>query len=209
MFTNKPQADLIPSMFVSTAIAMIFTQLAGYGAVLIDGIITSRALGSLAYSAISLLGPFTGVVLLISNAFSVGAQVVSSQAVGRGEKDKANSAFTVSVIGIAVMAVLLVIACMLWPSELFRFCGITESSHPEIYAHMGDYLKGYMPGIPFMMLIQIMGPVIVVDLGKALFTSSAFLFFGAADMKRFAPPSRIWPATSPEWSATAPRWDVP
>ena len=179
MFTNKPQADLIPSMFVSTAIAMIFTQLAGYGAVLIDGIITSRALGSLAYSAISLLGPFTGVVLLISNAFSVGAQVVSSQAVGRGEKDKANAAFTVSVIGIAVMSVVLVIACMLWPSELFRFCGITETSHPEIYAHMGDYLKGYMPGIPFMMLIQIMGPVIVVDLGKALFTSSAFLFFGA------------------------------
>ncbi|MBQ7220654.1 MAG: ATP-binding protein [Synergistaceae bacterium] len=179
MFTSKSQADLIPSMFVSTAIAMIFTQLAGYGATLIDGIITSRALGSLAYSAISLLGPFTGVVLLISNAFSVGAQVVSSQAVGRGEKDKANSAFTVSVIGIAVMAVLLIIACMLWPSELFRFCGITESSHPEIYSHMGDYLKGYMPGIPFMMLIQIMGPVIVVDLGKALFTSSALLFFGA------------------------------
>ena len=166
-------------MYVSTAIAMIFTQLAGYGAVLIDGIITSRALGSLAYSAISLLGPFTGLILLLSNAFSVGAQVVSSQAIGRGDKDKANSAFTFSVLGIAVMSALLVVVSMLWPSELFRFCGITESSHPEIYTHMGDYLKGYMPGIPFMMLIQIIGPVIVIDMGKALFTSSAFLFFGA------------------------------
>ena len=142
---------------------------------LIDGIITSRALGSIAYSAISLLEPFTGIVLLISNAFSVGAQVVSSQAVGRGDKDKANAAFTFSVLGIAVMAALLVIVCILWPSELFRLCGITESSHPEIYTHMGDYLKGYMPGIPFMMLIQIIGPVIVIDMGKALFTFSAFL----------------------------------
>ena len=176
---NKSQSDLIPSMFISTAIAMIFTQLAGYGAVLIDGIITSRALGPLAYSAISLLGPFTGVVLLISNAFSVGAQVVSSQSVGRGERDKANAAFTFSVIGIAVMAVLIVIACMIWPTELFRFCGVTETSHPEIFSHMGDYLRGYMTGIPFMMLIQIMGPVIVVDLGKGLFTASAMLFFGA------------------------------
>lgn len=166
-------------MFVSTAVAMIFTQLAGYGAVLIDGIITSRALGHLAYSAISLLGPFTGVVLLISNAFSVGAQVVSSQAVGRGERDKANASFTFSVIGIAVMAVLIVIACMIWPTELFRLCGVTETSHPEIFFHMGDYLRGYMTGIPFMMLIQIMGPVIVVDLGKGLFTASAMLFFGA------------------------------
>ena len=179
MTIHDKTRDLIPSMYVSTAIAMIFTQLAGYGAVLIDGIITSRALGSLAYSAISLLGPFTGIVLLISNAFSVGAQVVSSQAVGRGEKDKANAAFTVSVLGIVIMSILLVIMCYLWPSELFKFCGITERSHPEIYTHMGDYLKGYMPGIPFMMLIQIMGPVIVVDLGKELFTLSALLFFGA------------------------------
>ena len=179
MLKRESQSDLIPSMFVSTAIAMIFTQIAGYGAVLVDGIITSRALGSLAYSAISLLGPFTGIVLLISNAFSVGAQVVSSQAVGRGERDKANASFTFSVIGIAVMSVMIVIASMLWPEELFRFCGVTETSHPEIHSHMGGYLKGYMPGIPFMMMIQIMGPVIVVDLGKALFTASAFLFFCA------------------------------
>ena len=166
-------------MFVSTAIAMIFTQLAGYGAALIDGIITSRALGHFAYSAISLLVPFTGIILLISNAFSVGAQVVSSQAVGRGERDKANAAFTFSVIGIAVMSVLIIIACLLWPSELFRLCGITQDSHSEIYSNMFYYLRGYMPGIPFMMLIQIIGPVIVVDLGKGLFTASAFLFFGA------------------------------
>ena len=59
-------------MFVSTAIAMIFTQLAGYVAVLIDGIITSRALGHQAYSAISLLVPFNGIILLISAGIAIG-----------------------------------------------------------------------------------------------------------------------------------------
>lgn len=170
------QDDLIPSMFVSTAIAMIFTQLAGFGATLIDGIITSRALGPLAYSAISLFLPFTGIMLLISNTISVGVQVVSSQAVGRGEKEKANSAFTVSIIAGVVMSTFLVAMSMLWPSELFRFCGITEASHPEIYSYMADYLKGYILGIPFFMMIQIIGPMIVVDSGKALFTWSTFLF---------------------------------
>ncbi|MBR1439082.1 MAG: ATP-binding protein [Synergistaceae bacterium] len=179
MLNSEEQTNLIPSMFVLTAVAMIFTQLAGFGAVLIDGIITSRVLGSSAYSAISLLGPFTVIVLLISHAISVGAQVVSSQAVGRGEKDKANAAFTVSVIAVAVTSDLFVIACILFPSELFSFCGVTESSQPEIYYNMGEYLRGYVPGIPFLMMIQVIGPVIVIDSGKTLFTLSAFLFFGA------------------------------
>ena len=178
MFNRESSAGLIPSMFVSTAVAMIFTQLAGYGAVLIDGIITSRALGYQAYSAISLLVPFNGVLLLISGAISVGSQVVSSQSVGRGEKDKAVAAFTVAVIADAVMALLLIILCVAWPSEIFRICGVTQSSHAEIHQHMADYIGGFMYGIPFMMLIQVIGPVIVMDSGKGLFTSSAFLFGG-------------------------------
>ncbi|MBR0257798.1 MAG: hypothetical protein IJQ58_08690, partial [Synergistaceae bacterium] len=178
MLKRESQADLIPSMFISTAVAMIFTQLAGYGSVLIDGIITSRAIGYQAYSAISLLVPFNGLLLLISGAISVGSQVVSSQAVGRGEKDKAVGAFTVAVIADTVMALLLVILCVAWPSEIFRICGVTQSSHSEIHQHMADYLRGFMPGIPFLMLIQVIGPVIVMDSGKGLFTSSAFLFGG-------------------------------
>ena len=143
-----------------------------------EGIITSRALGHQAYSAISLLVPFNGIILLISAGIAIGVQVVSSQAVGRGEKDRANAAFTVGVIAGLVMALLLIVMCVVWPSELFRICGITETSHSEIYSHMAGYLKGYMPGILFMMMIQIIGPVIVIDSGKALFTSSAFLFAG-------------------------------
>lgn len=147
MLTRESQSDLIPSMFVSTATAMIFTQLAGYVAVLIDGIITSRFLGHQAYSAISLLVPFNGVILLVSMGISAGVNVVCSQAVGRGEKDKAHSAFTVGVIAVIVSALLLVIVCVLWPSELFRICGITETSYPEIYSHMAGYLKGYLPPV--------------------------------------------------------------
>ena len=41
MLTRESQSDLIPSMFVSTAAAMIFTQFSGYAAVFADGLITS------------------------------------------------------------------------------------------------------------------------------------------------------------------------
>ena len=177
MLHRKSQPDLIPAMFLSTAIAMIFTQLAGYGAVLIDGIITSRVLGSQAYSGVSLLGPFNGIVLLFSGAVSVSAQVVSSQAIGRGDRDTANSAFTVALIIDALFALVLVMLCILWPDGLLNICGVSQASHPSIYPHMLGYLRGYMPGIPFIMLIQVIGPIIVMDSGKALFTSSAFVLF--------------------------------
>lgn len=177
MLKHKTHTDIIPAMFISTAIAMIFTQLAGYGAVLIDGIITSRVLGSQAYSGVSLLGPFNGIVLLLSGGVSVSAQVISSQAIGRGHRNKANCVFTVALILDGIFALILVLMCIFCPSYILQVCGVTQTSHPTIYPHMLEYVRGYMLGIPFMMLIQVIGPIIVMDSGKSLFSVSALLLF--------------------------------
>ena len=98
MLSSESQSDLIPSMFTSTAVAMIFTQFAGYAAVFTDGVITSRVLGHEAYSAVSLFSHWLNIITVTWSAISVASQVVSYQEVWRGERDKANSAFTVAVI---------------------------------------------------------------------------------------------------------------
>lgn len=161
-------------MYFSAAVAMIFTQLAGYTAALIDGIITSRMLGSSAYSAIALLNPFNGVILLLSGSISTGGQVMCSQFVGMGDRGKADSSFAVSLIIDMIFAGLLVIFGVFFPEKLFNICGITANSHPDIYVYMTEYLAGFIWGVPFMMLIQVLGPIIVMDSGKSLFTFSAF-----------------------------------
>lgn len=58
--------DNIAKMFLSTAIAMIFTEVTGVISVLMDGIVTSRFLGVDVYSGISLLRPFTSMILMIA-----------------------------------------------------------------------------------------------------------------------------------------------
>jgi len=58
--------DLISSVFITIALAMIFTQLVGVSATIIDGIITSRMVGVDAYSGISLLSPLISTILLFS-----------------------------------------------------------------------------------------------------------------------------------------------
>ena len=83
---KKLEENLIPGMFMATAFAMILTELTGVIATISDGLITSRALGPDAYSAISLLGPFTGILLVIAGSMATGCQVIAAQYLGKGEK---------------------------------------------------------------------------------------------------------------------------
>ena len=115
---NPLRSDNIAAMYSSTAIAMIFTSLTGVIAVLIDGIIASRFLGSDVYSGIALLRPFTSVVMLLASFLSTGCSFVCSHQVGMGETRKANEAFNLtSAIGLLFAGLLFFVA--LEPRLLF------------------------------------------------------------------------------------------
>lgn len=160
-------------MFISAAIAMIFTNLVDYVSVLIDGIITSRLLGHNAYSAIALFNPLNGLLLLISNAVSTGSHVIISQYVGTGDRDRANSVFSVTLLIMAIAASVIAILWLLFPDILLRTAGVSLEKHPQLYSDMTGYINGFMFGMPLLMIIQVIGPVIVMDTGKKLFTFSA------------------------------------
>ncbi len=171
--TGKQGKNMIAGMFFSAALAIIFTQVAGVVASIIDGIITSRYLGETAYSAVSLLVPFTGILTMLAGFFATGCQVVCSQQIGNGKKDEANQVFSLTVVLTVIMSVILVLGCVLFPGQLISISGISIEKHQEIYPEMLRYLRGYMFGIPALMLIQVIGPMIVMDGGKRLFSLSA------------------------------------
>ncbi|MBQ8093750.1 MAG: hypothetical protein IJ242_09270 [Clostridia bacterium] len=122
---KQHSGNMISGMFVSAALAMIFTQVAGVIATVIDGIITSRHLGESAYTAVSLLGPFTGTLVLIAAFFSTGSQVVCSQLIGTGKKDEANQVFSLATAITFLLSILLAAACWLFPRQLFLICGVS------------------------------------------------------------------------------------
>ena len=152
---KKHSRDIISSMFFSAAVAMIFTQVAGYAATMIDGVISSRALGPDAYSAISLLSPFTGVILLLGGAVSAGSQVVISSLVGVGKKEEANAVFAVALLISVAISALLLLCSIFFPGQLFSVCGVSPDKHPGIYPHMLEYLQGYRIGIPAVKLTNL------------------------------------------------------
>lgn len=172
---RKKNNDVISSMYFSAAVAMIFSQVAGVVATIIDGIITSRFLGPDSLSSISLVGPFILTLALVSGFISTGSQVVCGSLVGEGKRKEANALFSISIIITILAAFFFIFLCTTFPDVIFKICGVTIESHPKFYDGMKDYIYGYMFGIPAVMVIQIIGPFVVMDNGKTFFTISAFI----------------------------------
>lgn len=162
-------------MFRSTAISMMLFELTGAVAVLVDGIIASQGLGVEAYSGISLVKPFAGVVLLFAAFLSTGCNIVCSRLIGAGRKEEANEAFNISTFLLLAISVILIIICLCFPDFMLNLCGIKLSKYPELNHHIYGYLYGYLIGVPALMLIQVFGPVLVLDGGKRFYTLSSVL----------------------------------
>ena len=170
---KKIEKDVIASMFLTAAIVMIFTQMTGVVATIIDGIVTSRFLGSDQYSAVALLGPLVNIVLLFASFVSIGGQIVCSNKVGTGDRDEANAVFTFSLLFGILVAAAFVTFSIISPGTLLQICGVSHKGRPELYEHMLEYLHGYMIGIPAVIMVQILSPFMVMDNGKQLVSLSA------------------------------------
>ena len=170
---KETEQDVIASMFLPAALVMVFAQMTGVVANIIDGVVTSRYLGEAAYSAVSLLSPMVNIILLLASFISIGGQIVCSHKVGTGDREEANAVFSFSILFGASVAVLFVLLGLVCPGILFRICGVSLEKRPELYGNMLWYLRGYLAGIPAVILVQILSPFLVMDNGKKLVTLSA------------------------------------
>ena len=170
---NGDESRNIATMFRSTALAMIATELTEVIAVFIDGIVTSSFLGIYAYSGISLLKPFATIISLAAGVLSTGCIALCSRYVGSGKKEEANVVFNFSVFLAVLISGFILLASVLFPDTVLNLCGVDLKKMPELNQYLYDYLKGYMISIPAITLIRIIGPVLVMDNGKKIFTVSS------------------------------------
>ena len=176
---ERKKQDVIAGMFLPAALTMIFTQMTGVVANIIDGVITSRFLGADAYSAVSLFGPMVNIILLLAGFISIGGQIVCAQKVGKGERDEASAVFTFSALFGLVISLLFVALSVVSPKTMFGICGVSPGERPELYGHMLHYLSGYLLGIPAVVMAQVLGPFVVMDNAKRLVTASSVVLCAA------------------------------
>ena len=174
-FRFNRKKDVVSKMFFSASIAMMFTVLVGTAAQFLDGVITSRFLGNDAYSAIALFGPLNGLFLMLASFIASGNQIVCAGCIGKGKKDQANSIFSFSVLVGLLIAAILILLCVVIPDPLMAYCGVTKAAKPVLYENMLSYMRGYLFGIPALIVVQIIGPMVVLDNGKKIFSISAIV----------------------------------
>lgn len=166
------QQDNISSVFLTTARAMILLECAGGIAILIDGIITSQFLGADLYAGISLLRPFSRILLALAGFLSTGCAAVCGRLVAQGKRKEANGAFNFTILLALAISAVIILFCILFPMTTLRLCGVSFTKAPDLIPSMYAYLQGYLIGAAPLILNQILGPILVMDGGGKIFTGS-------------------------------------
>ena len=161
--------DNISAIFLTTAMAMIFTEATGVIAVLIDGIIASQFLGEELYAGMSLLRPFTRIILVLAGFLAGGCAAVCSRLITQGKRRDANGVFNLAVLLALAGAAVLILFCLIFPETTLRLCGVPLSKSPELVPYMYEYLHGYLFGVVPLLLIQVTAPILVMDGGRRIF----------------------------------------
>ena len=167
--------DNISAIFLTTAMAMIFTEATGVIAVLIDGIIASQFLGEELYAGMSLLRPFTRIILVLAGFFAGGCAAVCSRLITQGKRRDANGVFNLAVLLALAGAAVLILFCLIFPETTLRLCGVPLSKSPELVPYMYEYLHGYLFGVVPLLLIQVTAPILVMDGGRRIFFISTIV----------------------------------
>ncbi|MCR4923052.1 MAG: hypothetical protein K5931_03495 [Lachnospiraceae bacterium] len=170
---EKMNYDNITKMYFMTSVSLILIEIVGVVAVLIDGIITSYFIGIDAYAGIKLLSPFTSILSVAGGFLSTGSSIICSKLVGEGEKDKANQVINLAAFLGFAFSIIFIILSILNPDALLILCGVNLGKYPELNTFMYSYLAGFIIGIPAFILVNILGPIIVMDSGEKIFMFSS------------------------------------
>lgn len=139
---------IIKESYRQLVIAQIFGIIVNSLNAMIDTMITSVYLGSVAIAATGLFVPVI-TFIGISFVFITGIQILCSRAVGRGDRDRAVLLFSTGAVFLFLCGLIIAFACVFFREPIAIFLGADDS----ILELLKDYIFGYAFAIPAQMLL--------------------------------------------------------
>lgn len=170
---HDQNTKLLKKIMVSYALTFMVISLTDSLTMISDGMTISRGLGATALAAIGLADPSYKIVSLFSGVLSVGLQSLCAQAMGSGDREKANRIFSAALFVTAAIAVLLTVSGFACTDTLCRLFGTEKNS--DVYRHLYDYLRGWFTGIPGYILFYVLSPLATLDGNKRILTVSTLI----------------------------------
>lgn len=166
-------SKLINKILVSYAMTFFIINIADSLTMIADGMLVSRGFGVQALAAIGLADPSYKIISLFSGVIAVGLQSLCAQAMGSGDRVKANGLFSAGMIAIAGVSAILTLGCFLGLDGMCVLFG--AKNDPLIYAHLRDYLRGWFTGIPGYIFFFVLSPLVTLDGNKKNVTVATFI----------------------------------
>ena len=107
-----------------------------------DGIFVGRGVGAAALGAVNIAVPFITFVVAVSATFPMGGATIAAIRMGRGDKDGACQAFTVSLFMTIILSLVLMAVGMIFSDEIVSLSGADKLS-TEMRNMSAEYLFYY------------------------------------------------------------------
>ena len=161
---NSLSADgaITRSLFRKTMLTMLVAELSGGATAIIDGILTGRFLGTAALAVSGLGAPYYSVASIVSGILMVGSTNLCTRAIGKGDREGLNGAFSLTLLLGVILSVLLAAFGVGMPGRFALMFG-AKGAAKEIYLQTASYLRGLFLGAPGFILYVVLTPMLQLD----------------------------------------------
>ncbi|MDO4487644.1 MAG: MATE family efflux transporter [Eubacteriales bacterium] len=170
---------MIRKQFLKMIIGQILVSLSVTICTFIDGAMIGKNLGPEAIAAFGLSLSVVTLFSAVGGTVAAGVQVVIGHAVGSGDRDELNQAFSTSVILCIILSLLSLVGTLAFLNPLVSFLGAEPGSLVEV--HTRQYLIGFALGCPAFIAFMIINPFYLI-LGKQSVVLMATLIMSITDI---------------------------
>lgn len=153
--SNTHRKDyLVKKTYTSYVTVSILTSLTATVGILIDNIIAGQLLGQDALGAMGIVGPISIVFSALGNIAASGGTAIAARTMGRGDRERVNRIFTITVLFVLFSGLLLTIPGLLFPHEIAILLGARGDLLPLSEAYIFGFFLG---AIPTMLTTALLG----------------------------------------------------
>ena len=160
-----PGRDIIRDTFYASLLVFVLSSLTGSVGSLIDGVIIGQCMGVDSIAAFGLISPLMFVFVLFGAIISAGSRNRFTRLIGEGRIDDARGVFTLSCVLSVGLAVLCMIAIIVFSEQISIFLGASGNA-ANLLEKAKAYLIGVSIGLPAMNGIRILSAYMVIDSDK-------------------------------------------
>ena len=153
---------IISKTFRDSLIVFLISTLTMTIGSIVDGIIVSHALGTVAIAALAIGSAYNKMIELLSGVIATGTLKQCSTSIGRGKMDEANATFSLACIMCGIISILALIPVIFLPGMTAGLFGSSPDAI-EIHREASDFVRGLGVGLPAVFGTALLLPIMQLD----------------------------------------------